>query len=413
VDAPFSTLSSDARLSQPLRDGRLASQDPPAADVIEQLNARAAQSLQAWKEQLDELTAKEVNAAGAAKQAAADEERIKRRYWWNFGFLLVLVALVWLLFLRHLEHIFAQTLFIGLPITAWTAWQIVRDWTPSGPMTEGSRALSQRILRHRHAMEWLIVGIVVLVAANLTTSSIYVTHRGGSSPPAEVELWAGTQKLRENLRVSAAEPVRGQPEFLQLQRMWSPVELQMLAGKPLGYELKPDVARQTLRPWSRVRVAFPSDFQRVDYYIVRVTPGTGLQPLSPKIADEKSALKLEIWIDDAKAAETDMSFDCFYFGASGRALSLVRAEEPPSDRLAKLRRTLTAAGLKGLELQDKAESLAASNRFVETPVLRPHAKVFIIVRGKTKSRTSRTVEIKPVEKDKPYVIQDLVAEFEQ
>jgi len=364
------------------------------------INDRAAKSLAHWN------AARQI-ALDREHRQVADEALVKRRYWWNFALLIGAVLLAWLLSLRHLEHWLAQSLVIGLPVTALTLWQVVRDWVP-GPLSEKGPALSQRILRHPRALEWLVLAVVILTLANGCTSSLYVTHSGGSSPPAEISLTTGRQPFGENLRVSATQPVQGRPEFFQIRRLWSPVEVQLQAIEPHGFEVKPEAQRQVLYPWSRIRVSFPGDFRRIDYYVIRILPGKNLQAIRPKVIGKEtpSSYTLRLEVNGKEVAKTDMTYDCFYFGADRSAVEELRKGEPAAERASIIRDHLTALSHTGTNLQNRTDSLTGSFRFVETPALQPGMKVRVVVNGETSSGSKEEV-VKP----EPNKVQNLVIEI--
>ncbi len=329
------------------------------------------------------------------EQAKADEKLTARRYWLNFGLLMAVVVLCWSYYLRHLEQLFTQAMFVGIPVTFWGAWQVLRDWAPSGPLAEDQGSLAQRILRDRWATQWLILAIVVVSLALSATASIYLTFENGAAQAVEIELLTGNQRLRENLTVSSSKPIQGGQYYFRADWFWQPVDLRLAAVKPFGYQLKSAESSRRLRSYTSIHLKFPDDFERMQYYVIRLVPGKGLQGINPAaVGSPASVYRLEILINGQKQGQIDASYDCIYFGASELAIQTLRDEEPNTVRVDLIKGLLSALSPPPNDVQSGSESLARSERVVTTPALHPGDHVKVIVYYETKEKGSVEYELK-------------------
>jgi len=306
-------------------------------------------------------------------------------------FLLVIAVVIW--FYWHIQSYFIQTLFVGVPLTVKTLFELARSFVSKEGVGE-REPLFKRVLGTPSGTWYIIIGFILTALLFLTTSSIYVEY-DPLSAKGNVEYQLDVTEIIEvedanttyqvdrpyirRLTVSSYERVKGQPHFFKISRFWNPTKLRFTIVRPFGYE--PNEVK--LKPWSRAYFKAPKDFTEKAYYVLRIMPAGNWLNEPPRLNEtDKSKYVLEISIIDGNDYKVDnVLLETICVGAGQETIESMIAAEPREKRHILMYSHLFNTGNEH-QIEERAEVLTDNWRSRSTKELKPGNKVTITLRNK-------------------------------
>jgi hypothetical protein len=204
------------------------------------------------------------------------KEEQPRAYRLNLALFIVAMILAWVWFENHLRLYVTGTRIISGTLTLWGLWKLVQEGLGWGVQTKPA---TQRLLGRPGGTELLVFALLVLVALNLTTSSIYVEYLDppGGTREVTVQVLSNGSVVVEPWTVRSYDRIAGRPFFLR----WRTEPLVFEVTQPPGFAS----LTRDLGPGRGLYLRVPADFRQRSVAVLCFAPGVQTRNLLPKAGE--------------------------------------------------------------------------------------------------------------------------------
>ena len=329
------------------------------------------------------------------------------RYRLNLLLFWAVLVLIIFWFYRHIHLYFRQTFFIGVPLSLTLLFELMRSkskWLMNEKINEKTSSI-KCLMASPTGTGYLLVALAFIAILLLTTSSVYFEYAGSERGVGEYEVAVehrGQTYMRQ-LKVASYDRITGKPHFFGLSRLWNPFEVEIRITKPFSYAPE----RRILRPWSRVYLRIPADFDEKKRRVIRLLPNWDILQQPPRVDEsDKSGISVEIIAphdpNKVKYKSIDhILMETICFGPSKETIERIIENEPPEVRYIIMRNHLTKIGY-DRNPDERARILASSYRCASGHVceLQPGQEFKIVFKedvGTDEPRSVSEKQVKPID----------------